>query len=182
MRIRNRDLTRWPSAALVTHQPRRRRLSLVIGMAAALSAAGCSTSEPLAEADFCQPFEAAWHDYVDRRGGEQPADQGLDASEGRRDALAARDALRQDWNDLVDGPARPSAAVVESIRTLDRNLVTAWSGGGLGARAQADAVDSFKNGLDAVAAACARGGATVQIETIGVPLTGPTTPSSPPDE
>jgi hypothetical protein len=182
MRIRNRDLTRWPSAALVTHQPRRRRLSLVIGMAAVLSSAGCSTSEPRAGADFCRPFEAAWHDYVDRRGGEQPADQGLDASEGRRDALAARDALRQDWNDLVDGPARPSAAVVESIRTLDRNLVTAWSGGGLGARAQADAVDSFRNGLDAVAAACARGGATVQIETIGVPLTGPTTPSSPPDE
>ena len=152
-------------------------------MAAALPFAGCSTSEPRAGADFCQPFAAAWHDYVDRRGGAQPADQRLDASEGRHDALAARDALRQDWNDLVGGPTRPSAAVVvESIRTLDRNLVTAWSGGGLGVRAQADAVDSFRNGLDAVAAACARGGATVQIETIGVPLTAPTTPSPPPDE
>jgi hypothetical protein len=166
----------------MTERPRRRRLSAVIGLAVALSTAGCTTSEPRAGADFCQPFEAAWDDYVDRRGGEQPADHGLDASEGRREALAARDALRQDWNDLIEGPARPSAAVVESIRTLDRNLVTAWSGGGLGVRAQADAVDSFRNGVDAVAAACARGGAPVRIETAGVPLTGPTTPSSPHDE
>lgn len=161
-----------PSARSLRH----RCLSTLVVVAAVLSSVGCSTSEPRAGADFCLPFEVAWTEYVDRRAGDQNPVASQDASVARRDALAARETLRRDWNALIEGQARPSTAVVESVRTLDRNLLTAWSGGGLGVRAQTDAKDSFRNGLEAVSAACARGAVTVHLESTEVPLTAPTTP------
>jgi hypothetical protein len=164
-----------------------RRLRMTLAAAAVLwSASGCATSEPTATADFCIPFEAAWQTYVEQRA---PQDVAVDPAppeaasadgattpppgaggHGRAEALQAREDLREAWSGLLESESAPSAGVAESVRTLDRNLLTAWSGGGDGLRGRVAARRSFENGLGAVATACARGGATVQLETEGVPL------------
>lgn len=172
----------------------RRRLRSLAAVAAVLvSACGCATSEPAASTSFCVPFEAAWDTYVERRTADAasehdaPSDPPVadaqpaappTAPDARTTALHARDDLRQSWNALLEGGAAPSAAVVESVRTLDRNLLTAWSGGGEGFPGRIAGRQSFENGLGAVEAACARGGADVQLDAEGVPL-GPE-PEAPP--
>jgi hypothetical protein len=94
----------------------------------------------------------------------------LPRPDDRAQALEVRDDLRHTWSELLEGESAPSDAIVESVRTLDRNLLAAWSGGGDGIRGQTAASQSFENGLGAVGAACTRGGVDVQLETEGVPL------------
>jgi hypothetical protein len=181
-----------------TSRHRRRRTLLAAAAAAAaaaavlLSASSCATSEPVVTADFCHPFEAAWKTYAERRAAPEanPTASSSDAADPsgaqlpdaghRADSLGAREDLRQTWNELLVGESAPSAAVVESVRNLDRNLLTAWSGGGDGVPGQVAARRSFENGLAALSSACARGGADVQLDTAGVPLGAPSEPTAPP--
>ena len=80
---------------------------------------------------------------------------------------------------MIEGPKRPSCAIVELMKTFDRKLLPAWSGGGLGVRAKAEARDSFTNDPDTLAGACPRGCTTVQVTATGVSMTGLSSSLSP---